>query len=254
MEFRNLRADEIDLRVGTVSDKGVSLLLYQNARCGMDILDETVGPENWQREHYEVKGNMFCHVGINRFYNQPDKFPEWVYKSDCGVESYTEKEKGEASDSFKRAIVNWGIGRELYSAPFIWIACPPEWYEEKQSRQDRPKLTYQAQKELNKLRVSEIEYQGKQITKLVITDNDGTVAYSFPQKYGQKKPDAKKKPSNEKSLEKRKEEFKTKCKEMDINYADILRQAGWTAGKMADDEVIDKAFMILKEIEDERHS
>lgn len=113
-KFRFLTASEVDARVSTVGDKGLSLLLYKDARCDMRILDETVGPENWQREHYECKGNLFCRVGI-RCGN------EWVWKSDCGTESYTEKEKGEASDSFKRACFNWGIGRELYTAPFIWV-------------------------------------------------------------------------------------------------------------------------------------
>jgi hypothetical protein len=94
----------------------------------MNILDETVGAENWQREHYECKGNLFCRVGIcthmkiDMSGNKGDVLsPAWVWKSDCGVESNTEAQKGEASDSFKRACFNWGIGRELYTAPFIWI-------------------------------------------------------------------------------------------------------------------------------------
>lgn len=114
IEFRDLRADEIEVRVNTISAKGCTLLLYKNARCDMNILDETVGAENWQRKHYECKGNLFCSVGIKCG-------GEWVWKDDCGTESYTEKEKGEASDSFKRAGFNWGIGRELYTAPFIWL-------------------------------------------------------------------------------------------------------------------------------------
>lgn len=115
-KFRNLRADEVDARVGTCNENGFSLLLYKDARCDQNILDETVGAENWQRRHYDVKGNMFCSVGI---YVADKK--EWVWKDDCGTESNTEKEKGEASDSFKRACFNWGIGRELYTAPFIYI-------------------------------------------------------------------------------------------------------------------------------------
>ena len=114
MTFRKLKPDEIDLRVGTVTSKGVSFLLYKNARVDMQILDETVGAENWQREHYECKGNLFCRVGIKCG-------DEWVWKADCGVESNTEAQKGEASDSFKRACFNWGIGRELYTSPFTWI-------------------------------------------------------------------------------------------------------------------------------------
>lgn len=121
--FRNLRADEIECRVAQVSEKngeckGVSLLLYKDARCDMAILDETVSASRWQRKHYECKGNLFCSVGI---FFEDDTFNGWVWKDDCGSESNTEKEKGEASDSFKRACFNWGIGRELYTAPFIWI-------------------------------------------------------------------------------------------------------------------------------------
>lgn len=121
MDFRLPRADEIEARIGTISDKGLTLLLYQDARVGMTILDETVGAENWQRKHELINGNLFCSVGINVNYNNPEKEPLFVWKQDVGTESNTEKEKGQASDSFKRAVVNWGICRCLYSAPFIWI-------------------------------------------------------------------------------------------------------------------------------------
>ena len=121
MTFRDLTANEIDVRIGQIKDNGIVLLLYKDARCDMSILDETVGAENWEREHYECKGNLFCKVGINTNFDKEGSLPNWVYKSDCGTESNTEKEKGEASDSFKRACVNWGIGRELYTSPFIWI-------------------------------------------------------------------------------------------------------------------------------------
>ena len=121
IKFRDLTANEIDVRVGMCKDNGLTLLLYKDARCDMTILDETVGAENWEREHYECKGNLFCKVGINTEFENETNLPNWVYKSDCGTESNTEKEKGEASDSFKRACVNWGIGRELYTAPFTWI-------------------------------------------------------------------------------------------------------------------------------------
>lgn len=114
MIFRDLTADDIEVRIQSVKKNGLVLLLYKNARVDMNILDETVGAENWQREHYECKGNLFCRVGIKTD-------DGWVYKSDCGTESNTEAQKGEASDSFKRACFNWGIGRELYTSPFIWI-------------------------------------------------------------------------------------------------------------------------------------
>ena len=112
--FRPLRADEIDVRVGVVRDKGISLLLYKDARCDMNILDETVGPYNWKRTHSRENAN--CVVEI-----WDEKKGQWIGKEDTGTESNTEAEKGLASDSFKRACVNWGIGRELYTAPFVWL-------------------------------------------------------------------------------------------------------------------------------------
>lgn len=115
LKFRRLRADEIDCRVNTINEKGLTLLLYKDARCDMNILDETIGCMNWKREH--TRDNANCIVSI---YNEDIK--EWISKEDTGTESFTEKEKGLASDSFKRACFNWGIGRELYTAPFIWVS------------------------------------------------------------------------------------------------------------------------------------
>ena len=114
LAFRDLRADEIDCRIAMVKQNGLSLLLYKDARCDMNILDETVGAFNWQRSH--TRDNANCIVSI---YDEDKK--QWISKEDTGTESNTEKEKGLASDSFKRACFNWGIGRELYTAPFIWI-------------------------------------------------------------------------------------------------------------------------------------
>lgn len=114
LKFRRLRADEIDCRVNTINEKGLTLLLYKDARCDMNILDETIGCMNWKREH--TRDNANCIVSI---YNEDIK--EWISKEDTGTESFTEKEKGLASDSFKRACFNWGIGRELYTSPFIWV-------------------------------------------------------------------------------------------------------------------------------------
>ena len=155
MEFRNIRADEIDVRVGTVTEKGYTLLLYKNARVDMAMLDETVGEYNWQRDHKEVKGNLYCGISI-----WDAEKGQWVTKWDCGVESFSEKEKGEASDSFKRAGFNWGIGRELYTAPFIWIscACPDK------------KIPGGEQKRINRMRVNYIEVENKKITALQIVD------------------------------------------------------------------------------------
>lgn len=113
-EFRKLKADEIECRIGLIKESGLTLLLYKDARVDMNILDETVGPLGWKREH--TRDNKNCIVSI---YDENKK--EWVSKEDTGTESNTEAEKGLASDSFKRACFNWGIGRELYSAPFIWV-------------------------------------------------------------------------------------------------------------------------------------
>lgn len=114
LQFRKLRENEIEARVQSVKATGLVLLLYKDARCDMKLLDETVGPMNWQKEY--LRDNSNCRVSIWDIEKK-----QWVSKEDTGTESNTEKEKGKASDSFKRACFNWGIGRELYSAPFIWI-------------------------------------------------------------------------------------------------------------------------------------
>ena len=119
--FRLLKADEIEVRVAQVTEKGCSLLLYKDARCDMNILDETVGAMNWQNKFYEQKGILFCSLGINTNYKNPELPDRWVWKDDAGTESNAEAEKGNASDARKRAGFAFGIGRELYSAPFIWL-------------------------------------------------------------------------------------------------------------------------------------
>ena len=173
MKFRTLKEDEIDVKIGTVNSKGVTFLLYKNARVDMAILDETVGAENWQRDHKEVKGNLYCGIGI-----YSDKLQGFVWKWDCGVESaFVDKEKGEASDSFKRAGFNWGIGRELYTSPFIFVECETEkkdvgGYCIKNAEDDR---------RFKSLRVAKIEYNDKrEITNLVIVDVQGCQVYPKP--------------------------------------------------------------------------
>ena len=115
---RLLRASEIECRVASVNAKGVTLLLYKDARVDQRILDETFGPFGWRRSHQCIDGKLFCSVEI---YDSEKK--EWIMKQDVGTTGYAEKEKSQASDSFKRACFNWGVGRELYSAPFIWISA-----------------------------------------------------------------------------------------------------------------------------------
>lgn len=121
IEFRDLTADEIEVRVQSVKEKGVVLLLYKNARVDMNMLDETVGVENWQNKFYEHKGILFCSLGINTNYANPELPDHWIWKDDAGVESNTDAEKGNASDARKRSGFAWGIGRELYTSPFIWV-------------------------------------------------------------------------------------------------------------------------------------
>lgn len=114
MKFRYLKADEIEVRPALIKSNGVQLLLYKDARCDMNILDETVGAENWQRDHKEINGVVYCGVGIK--YES-----EWVWKWDAGSIGDIEKDKAAASSSFKRSCTNHGIGRELYTSPFIWV-------------------------------------------------------------------------------------------------------------------------------------
>lgn len=162
LDFDLLTAEEIDCRIGTVKypkdgkPGGVSLLLYKDARCDMTRLDKTVGPMNWQREHSRENAN--CTVSI-----WDSEKGIWVSKEDVGVASKTEAEKGLASDSFKRACVNWGIGRELYTAPFIWISGDPE------------KLKYE------RFRVKAIGYDKKNrsINALTVVDSHGKVVFQL---------------------------------------------------------------------------
>lgn len=118
-KFRLLRADEIECRISQISDKGLSLLLYKTARTDANLLDETVGFDRWQNDFKLVDGVLYGGIGIIF----ADMNGEWVWKWDAGTESNTEAEKGRASDAFKRAGFKWGIGRELYTAPRIWISA-----------------------------------------------------------------------------------------------------------------------------------
>lgn len=115
--FRSLKPEEVEVRVGQCSDKGCSLLLYKTARTDAILLDETVGPANWQCDYKAIDGKLYCGIGVR------DDSETWIWKWDTGVESNMEAQKGEASDAFKRAGFKWGIGRELYTAPRIWVGA-----------------------------------------------------------------------------------------------------------------------------------
>ena len=147
LEFRKLRADEIEVRVQSITAKGAVLLLYKDARSDMRVLDEVVGPLNWTRRH--TRDNANCIVSI---YDDAKK--QWIDKEDTGSESNTEAQKGLASDSFKRACFNWGIGRELYTAPFTYVQASKIKYVE-------GKL-----KTFDKFHVEMITYDGENIDGL----------------------------------------------------------------------------------------
>lgn len=161
MSFRPLKAEEIEVRIGTCNEKGVSLLLYKDARVDRAILNETVGAYNWQCRFYECKGNLFCSVGIADFQcdNNRPVVGEWIWKDDCGAPSNMEKEKGEASDAFKRACFKWGIGVELYTAPFIWVNAQN--CNIKQGRNGKPQC-------YDRFFVEKIETEGGKIRKISI--------------------------------------------------------------------------------------
>ena len=163
-EVRLLRADEIECRVGQVAkDKsGCSLLLYKDARVDMRVLDETVGAGNWMRSHRLVGNNLCCRVSI-----WSNELGMWVAKEDVGTESNTEAVKGEYSDAFKRACFNWGIGRELYTAPFIYPKLTAD------------DFTYDG-KVKTRFKVADIAYDDKRnIIRVVIVDSKGTPRWEW---------------------------------------------------------------------------
>ena len=163
--IRLLRADEIECRIAAVSEKGLSLLLYKDARVDQKILDETFGPFGWKRSHQSINGNLYCTVEV-----RDKESGEWISKQDVGTTGYAEKEKSQASDSFKRACFNWGIGRELYTAPFIWVPAGKVSVEKKGDRficNDR-------------FHVQSIGYNGdREICSLVIADSKGWKVYEW---------------------------------------------------------------------------
>ena len=160
-----LRADEIECRVGTLGDNGCSLLMYKDARVDMRLLDAQVGAMNWKRSHEIINGNLYCTVSI---YNADTK--EWVSKQDVGVESNTEKEKGQASDAFKRACFNWGIGRELYTCPFVWVNLDASEINVRKNGTRYVKTQFF---------VKTIEYKDGTVSDLVVVDNQGNVRYNM---------------------------------------------------------------------------
>jgi hypothetical protein len=166
-DFPLLTADQIEVKVKQISQKGAVLLLYKTARTDMELLDKVVGPMCWAVDYREIKGNLYCGIGIT------EDGEHWVWKWDCGIESRADgdgnEKKGEASDAFKRAGFKWGVGRELYTSPFTFARV------ETVQNGNR----WELKNKFARFKVSEIGYKGRTVSRLVITDDKGNVVYSF---------------------------------------------------------------------------
>lgn len=193
-KFRLLRADEIECREAQIKENGLSLLLYKTARTDANLLDEVYGTFGWENDFKLVDGVLYGGIGVR----DGDRM---VWKWDAGVESNTEAEKGRASDAFKRAGFKWGIGRELYTAPFIWIPadkCNIKEYKGRLSCND-------------KFYVSEIQYSDNQeISKLTVNVGSTEV---FGWKSGMKTTSPKADPKPEPKAEKKEELIPMLCKD-----------------------------------------
>ena len=183
-EIRLLTADEIDVRVAQTTNYSgvvkVNLLLYKDARVDMKILDEVFGPMNWKRTHQLIGDRLYCTIEV-----YDPETGEWVAKQDVGTESNTEPEKGQASDAFKRAGFNWGIGRELYTAPKIQVTLNQGEYKDNAGR-----IQVWAA-----FSVKHIAYDAdRNISELVIVDRDGRTRFEqgTPATSRTRKPAAKK--------------------------------------------------------------
>ena len=174
--FRLLNADEIEVKVKQVTEKGAVALLYKTARIDMDLLDELFGAGVWECDYKEIKGNLYCGIGVK----QADGTTIW--KWDCGIESREDGEgnekKGEASDAFKRAGTKWGVGRELYTAPFIFLKVETE---------SNGGKTYKLKDKYQSFDVTEIGYdENRRINRLVIKDNKGKTVFTYGAKQADK--------------------------------------------------------------------
>lgn len=239
---RLLKPDEISCRVQQVTDSaGAIILLYKDARVDMNILDETYGPTNWQRHHQTIDGNLYCTISIW----DEDK-AQWVSKQDVGVESATEATKGEASDAFKRAGFNWGIGRELYTGPFIFVQLVGDEVK-------RNNITGKNQATFKfGLTVKSITYnENREIEKLVLVDKKGKVRFEHgskandlppaePQVKTQEKNEAKVTIVTPQEIKERNDELKALLTEKNKTMEDYKSLAGdKTVSNMTGQEYLD---------------
>ena len=178
-KIRLLTASEISVKPKQLfnNSNGVSamVLLYKDSRCDMAILDETFGADKWKREHRIIGTSLFCTVSV---WNET--ISQWVSKEDVGTESDLEKKKGEASDAFKRACTNWGIGRELYTSPRIYVNLNPREFR----AGEKPKMNSGVSFSL-----ADIEYnEHREISYLVVVDGTGVSRCTVGKKSGTSKP------------------------------------------------------------------
>lgn len=166
-KIRCLKPEEIEIRVQQVTEKGAQLLLYKDSRCDKRILDETFGVNGWKNRYEEIKGNLFCTISI-----WDEETKQWIDKCDCGTESFSEKEKGEASDAFKRAGFNVGIGRELYTRIFYFASVLTK-------KNDKGK--WELANKYEKFTVDEIltNEETEKIEKIKIADSKGNIVFSY---------------------------------------------------------------------------
>lgn len=166
IKFATLDADEIEVKVKKVLDSGAIGLLYKTSRVDMDRLDGTVGSANWCDDYKSIDGVLYCGIGVR-------SANEWIWKWSNGIESREDsgnEKKGEASDAFKRAGFLWGIGRELYTAPFIYLNVETAGKDGKYYLKDKKA----------KFNVSKIAYDDKRrISELVILDRHGKAVFSY---------------------------------------------------------------------------
>lgn len=247
-EIRLLRADEIECRVGAVYKNGVSLLLYKDARVDQNILDETFGIFGWKREHRSINGLLFCTVSIR------SEDGEWINKEDVGTPSYAESEKGAASDSFKRACFNIGIGRELYTAPFIWVPADKVRIEEKDGKLRVKDNFY----------VASIAYreEGRLIAALSIKNQRGEEVYSIGTPAGGgsavgEKTESTKKAETASRGRKRKSLSKARLSELSkemsrtgVSEWDILQRYNIPSLSAMDEEIYQRAMEALRKTKD----
>lgn len=199
-----LKASQVEVRIGTITEKGVTLLLYKDARVDQQMLDEQFGPFGWKRSHTCINGSIYCTVEV-----KDPETGEWIGRTDVGCSGQMEKEKSAASDSFKRACVNWGIGRELYSAPRIYISA------EKVELVRRNDKVYCNEH----FSVGSIEYdENREICGLTILNGKGQCVYRFASKSGNKEDDV--------LTSGRKEAFESELKRTGIPKAEVYRRYG----------------------------